>query len=299
MKHVDLWLTLDMERSVDQAIVRVPRLDNWRRIIVRLRVGDAPYELPPGAVASWSLDRMDKAVNLNEIAATVSTMQIGEESEQVIVLQWQDEWTRVSGAFRAIIHMVGSDGEDLWSPTFQFIVTESPYDDATVRQSPQFTALTQARVGFDEKVEEMTDFMETAVTFKRLYEALNPGEDGTDATMEEAADTIVTVPELHEALNGLSQQISSQLDVKSAIKMAIRYLLGAALFETQEQAATYNALYTAALAYLDGNWLTGEGGDVPPTPGGWSIDASGDWIIINAAPVMVGTDYIIFGGTPL
>lgn len=299
MKHVDLWLTLDMERSVDQAVVRVPRLDNWRRIIVRLRVGDAPYELPPGAMASWSLDRMGKAVNLNEIAATVSTMQVGEETEQIVILQWQDEWTRVAGAFRAIIHMVGSDGEDLWSPTFQFIVTESPYDDATVRQSPQFTALVQARLGFLEKVAEMTAFMESAVTFKRLYEALNPGEDGTDATMEEAADTIVTVPELQEALDGLSQQISSQLDVKSAIKLAIRYLMGAALFETQEQAATYNALYTAALAYLDGNWLTGEGGYVPPSPGGWSIDASGDWVIINAAPIVVGTDYIILGGTPL
>lgn len=269
--------------------------------MVRLRVGDAPYELPPGAMASWSLDRMGKAVNLNEIAATVSTMQVGEETEQIVILQWQDEWTRVSGAFRAIIHMVGSDGEDLWSPTFQFIVTESPYDDATVRQSPQFTALVQARLGFLEKVAEMTAFMDRAVTFKRLFEALNPGEDGTDATMEEAAAAIVTVPKLQEAIAGLSQQIISQIDVLSVIKAALAYLMDKALFETQEEALAYNALYLAALGYLGGNWLTGEG-YTPPTPppvSGWSIDASGDWVIVNSVPQMfinLSGDYITIGG---
>lgn len=158
MKHVDLWVTLDMERSVDQAIVRVPRLDNWRRIIVRLRVGDAPYELPAGAAAAWSLDRFGEGVPLNEIAATVSTMEVESgETEQVIVLQWDAAWTQISGAFRAIIHIVGSDQEDLWTPTFQFIVTESPYDDATVRQSPQFSALAQMKADLEEQIEGMEE----------------------------------------------------------------------------------------------------------------------------------------------
>ncbi len=299
MKHVDLWVTLDMGRSVDQAVVRVPRLDNWRRIMVRLRNGDAPYELPPNAMASWSLDRQGVAPNLSEIAASVSTLRIGDDTEQIIVLQWSDEWTRISGGFRAILHLIGSDGEDLWSPTFAFIVTESPYDDAVVRQSPQFTALVEARRGFDAKVEEMRQFRED------VNERFDTDEAAFDAYKEAVNDRFASLDLSDDRPVDMN---SGTADVRGVIRALVAYCLQHTVYPTQAEAVEAGRLRDAAAAYLSGGrWLEGAayhvGEVVPPSPPvdptGWEIDGTGDWIVISAVPasaINAAGDYIVIGG---
>lgn len=114
-----------------------------------------------------------------------------------------------------------------------------------------------------------------------------------------------------QELLAVGQSVTSLqgLDVRAAIKAALNYVMDKALFETQAEALAYNVLYQAALPYLGGNWLTGEGGYVPPVnpddPGGgesFVINALGDWVILQTVPasmISVMGDWVIInnGGT--
>lgn len=251
-KPLEHTVTLDMARTDDQAVVSIPKLDTGRRIIFRLRNGAEAYTLTGAMMAAVSLDRgrygprinlpLPKAPDdLQEIAAEIGTRVYGEETEQVVIFEWSKDWSMIAGTFRACLHIVDGSMTDLFSPTFIFEVSDSPYDEFSVRTSPGFTALSEAAKDLRETRDELNEFMDNALTAKQLYEALTGSEPPDGVTLEGALAPLVTEDELTEAVRGLENNLA----VDGAVYNALRaFVLQKTL---EEMMARYQELLTPEL----------------------------------------------------
>lgn len=228
-KPLEHTVTLDMARTDDQAVVSIPKLDTGRRIIFRLRNGAEAYTLTGAMMAAVSLDRgrygprinlpLPKAPDdLQEIAAEIGTRVYGEETEQVVIFEWNKDWSMISGTFRACLHIVDGSMTDLFSPTFIFEVSDSPYDEFSVRTSPGFTALSEAAKDLRETRDELNEFMDNALTAKQLYEALTGTEPPDGVTLDGALAPLVTEDELTEAVRGLENNLAVDGAVYNALR---------------------------------------------------------------------------------
>lgn len=228
-KPLEHTVTLDMARTDDQAVVSIPKLDTGRRIIFRLRNGAEAYTLTGAMMAAVSLDRgrygprinlpLPKAPDdLQEIAAEIGTRVYGEETEQVVIFEWSKDWSMIAGTFRACLHIVDGSMTDLFSPTFIFEVSDSPYDEFSVRTSPGFTALSEAAKDLRETRDELNEFMENALTAKQLYQSLTGTEPPEGVTLEGALAPLVTEDELTEAVRGLENNLAVDGAVYNALR---------------------------------------------------------------------------------
>ena len=142
MELVTYRLSLDIHETCTAVRLQVKKNDTARRLCLTLTQGGKPYTIAPDCSAVFRGKREDGTVYYN--ACTVT--------DNAIFCPFTQGFTAAAGLVDCEITLYGATGLQLASPVFTMEIVCGVYDDITVENSSEFTALTELYTTVQDKL---------------------------------------------------------------------------------------------------------------------------------------------------
>ncbi len=173
MNYPTKRITLDINSSVSQTTLYLPRTDSGRKYIFNLIDDGRPFIIGEGCTAVFKAVKPDGNLVFN----------VCEIIDNAIIYEVTEQTTAISGIFECEITLYGSDNGQITSPRFCFATSETLFSDSEVVSTGEFSALRAALQQADNisaSVTKDNGIVFLTVTDKDgITHTVSVGEDGT------------------------------------------------------------------------------------------------------------------------